>query len=563
MARPTGLVYSVEERLPPTVAGFSTLQHVAVMSSSLLYPVILATEGGLDGTRLFDFVALSMVVLGVATILLCMRSRLIGSGYLCPASFSLIYIGPSLYALQHGGLAVVFCMTAIAGLLQVGIAPLLPRLRALLPPEIAGLVIAITGLSLAVLGMRYCLGVAITGNIEPAYVVVAAGALGTMIVLNIWTSGYTRMFSGLIGASVGMVASTVAGIGFLSPIPQDGLPLVRVPGIEHLSWAFEPALVMPFAVAAIAATVHLMGNVSTAQKINDSDWVRPDFRSLRGALASNGLGSLLCGVLGSPGVITSTANIGLSGSDGITSRRLGYYIGATLVLLALVPWAVFFLMATTAPVLGALLVFTSLFVFTNGLQMITARMVDPRKTVVIGFSFAMAVMADVYRDVFATMPVALQPLFGNSLVLGTTCAVVLNLVMRIGVRQRETLQLAETENGGEAAARFLNEQGARWAARRDVVERGRFCLLQALEVLGSRPGGVEIEASFDEFNLDVRLHYTGAPLAMPERQPEREEILASEAGEQLLAGFLLRRSADRVQVSHRAGRSTILFHFDH
>jgi len=316
-------------------------------------------------------------------------------------------------------------------------------------------------------------------------------------------------------------------------------------------------------VAAIAATVHLMGNVSTAQKINDADWVRPDFRSLSRGLAGNGLGSLCCGVLGSPGVITSTPNIGLSGSDGITSRRIGYFIGATLALLALVPWAVFFLMATTAPVLGALLVFTSLFVFTNGLQMVTARMLDPRKTIVIGFSFAMAVMADVYRDIFATMPVALQPLFGNSLVLGTTCAVVLNLVMRIGVRQRETLQLDPVSGRGKEAERFLGEQGARWAARRDVVERARFCLLQALEVLGDPPGGIEVEARFDEFNLDLRLRYAGAPLPLPERQPDRDDILASDAGEQLLAGFLLRRSADRVQVSHRAGRTTLLFHFDH
>ena len=563
MARASGIVYAVDEMPPPAVAGFSTVQHVAVMSSSLLYPVILATEGGLAGVQLFDFVALSMVALGVATILMCMRSPFVGSGYLCPASFSLIYIGPSLYALQHGGLAVVFCMTAIAGLLQLAIAPLLPRLRALLPPEIAGLVIAVTGLSLAVLGMRYCLGVATVGRIEPLHVLVAGISLGTMIVLNIWTSGYTRMFAGLIGASVGMLASTLAGIGFLSPVPQDGLAWLRVPSLEHWSWAFDPAMLAPFVVAAIAATVHLMGNVSTAQKINDAAWVRPDFRSLRGGLAGNGLGSLFCGLLGSPGVITSTSNIGLSGSDGITSRKLGYLIGTTLAGLALVPWAVFFLMATTAPVLGALLVFTALFVFTNGLQMVTARMLDPRKTIVIGFSFAMAVMADVYRDVFATMPAALQPLFGNSLVLGTTCAVALNLVMRIGVRQRETFRPDPALDAGEEATRFLDEQGARWAARRDVVDRARFCLRQALEVLGSPAGGVEIEASFDEFNLDLRVHYAGAPLTMPERQPHRDEILASDSGEQLLAGYLLRRSADRVQATHRAGRSTILFHFDH
>ena len=39
--------------------------------------------------------------------------------------------------------------------------------------------------------------------------------------------------------------------------------------------------------------------------------------------------------------------------------------------------------------------------------------------------------------------------------------------------------------------------------------------------------------------------------------------MASEDGQRKLAGFMLRRYADRVQANHRAGRSTILFHFDH
>ena len=44
---------------------------------------------------------------------------------------------------------------------------------------------------------------------------------------------------------------------------------------------------------------------------------------------------------------------------------------------------------------------------------------------VLAFSTAqhVAVMADTYGDLFATMSEPLQPLFGNSLVLGTTCAV--------------------------------------------------------------------------------------------------------------------------------------------
>ena len=80
MARPTGLIYDVNETPPPAVLGFSTVQHVAVISTLLVYPVILATEAKLSSSQLLDLVALSMIALGVATVLMTMRSRWVGSG---------------------------------------------------------------------------------------------------------------------------------------------------------------------------------------------------------------------------------------------------------------------------------------------------------------------------------------------------------------------------------------------------------------------------------------------------------------------------------------------------
>jgi NCS2 family nucleobase:cation symporter-2 len=76
-------------------------------------------------------------------------------------------------------------------------------------------------------------------------------------------------------------------------------------------------------------------------------------------------------------------------------------------------------------------------------------------------------------------------------------------------------------------------------------------------------GPLDVEASFDEFRLDVRVSYVGAPLELPEKRPTNEEIMESEEGQRRLAGFMLRRLADRVQATHRGGRATILFHFDH
>ncbi len=59
--------------------------------------------------------------------------------------------------------------------------------------------------------------------------------------------------------------------------------------------------------------------------------------------------------------------------------------------------------------------------------------------------------------------------------------------------------------------------------------------------------------------LNIWTH--GAPL--PEIRPSNDEIMASEDGQRKLVGFLLRRLADRVQATHMAGNSTVMFHFDH
>ena len=40
-------------------------------------------------------------------------------------------------------------------------------------------------------------------------------------------------------------------------------------------------------------------------------------------------------------------------------------------------------------------------------------------------------------------------------------------------------------------------------------------------------------------------------------------VAAEDEGQRRLAGFMLRRQADRVAAAHRSGRSTVLFHFDH
>ena len=80
----------------------SALQHIGVLATTLFYPLILAREAGLDPHATLNFMSLCMLTLAVGTALLCLRSKLVGSGYLCPAGYTQIYLGPCLFALQHG-----------------------------------------------------------------------------------------------------------------------------------------------------------------------------------------------------------------------------------------------------------------------------------------------------------------------------------------------------------------------------------------------------------------------------------------------------------------------------
>ena len=151
-------------------------------------------------------------------------------------------------------------------------------------------------------------------------------------------------------------------------------------------------------------------------------------------------------------------------------------------------------------------------------------------------------------------------------ILGTLTALLLNLVFRLGVRRTQTLEVDPLAVDAARIEEFMQTHGAAWGARRDVIERARFNLMQSIELLadsGVTQKTMTVAVSFDEFNLDVRVSYDGVPLELPDKRPTNDEIIASYEGQYRLAGYMLRNLADRVQVSNRTGRTTVAFHFVH
>lgn len=567
MKRPPNFTFWINDTPPHGVTFLSGLQHIGLVCSFLPIPLAVAREAGLAPDRMVDLISVSMLVLGLAVIMQALTRGPVGSGLLAPSCFSGAYLAPSLLAVKVGGLPLVFGMTIFGGLIEAGLSRLLRHLRPFLPPELAGFVVLMVGVTVGGLGVRYVLGVGGGPPASGSELAVSALTLSLMVGLNVWGRGAPRLFCALLGIIGGYLAGALFGIlGVADFARVMDAPLLGLPEAGELGWSFDSALIIPFAVAATAACLKTVGDLTTCQKLNDADWVRPDMRSISRGTLANGIGSALAGLLGTTGLNTSSANIGLAGATGVTSRRIAYATGGIFLVLAFMPKVSGVLAAMPRPVMGAALMFVAAFIFVNGLQIIASRLLDSRRTFVIGLSFMIAIAVDISPAFFRTLPSALQPLFGSSLVAGMVVAILLNLIFRIGVRRTQNLVLPAGPVDATALEKFMEANGASWGARRDIIDRANFNLAQSIDTIveSCEPQGpIEIAATFDEFSLDLRVIYAGPPLELPEKRPTNQEIMESEAGQRRLAGFMLRRFADRVQATHKAGRSTILFHFDH
>src|SRR5262245_44318457 len=278
---------------------------------------------------------------------------------------------------------------------------------------------------------------------------------------------------------------------------------------------------------------------------------------------------MVAGLVGTLGLTPSTANIGLQAATGMSSRVIGYAVGAILIVLAFLPSVTGSLILMPRPVMGAALLFSACFVLISGLQAITSRMLDARRTLVIWFGLVIAsgVAAEILPGFATNIPNSLQPIVGSSIVLGTITALLLNGVFRIGQRRRVTLALDPAAVDAVAEVNeFFDAAGRGWGARPDVMVRVAFGINQAIEAIREHcepQGPITIEAHFDEFNLDVRISYRGEALEFPDERPSQQEIIETDAGYRRLAGFMLRQNADRIRTSVKDGATVLEFHFDH
>lgn len=211
--KPAGLIYGVDDRPPWSELGLLAVQHIFLMSSTLVLPIVLVSEIGGDFRQVRSVVALTMMACGFGTVLQAMRWRGIGSGYLCPNLCGPNFFAASMSAAWLGGLPLMRGMTIAAGAVELVFARFVHRLDFLFPTEITGLVVFMVGISLVPVGASKFLHIDYTGEpIQVASLAVATVTLLIMAGLNVWGGKQLRLHGVLIGMAVGYLLAGAAGL---------------------------------------------------------------------------------------------------------------------------------------------------------------------------------------------------------------------------------------------------------------------------------------------------------------------------------------------------------------
>ena len=564
--RPPALAYDVDETPPLPLTMALAFQHILAMSVGWVYVIVAIDAMGGSRSEAQSLLRLSMIASGVTTMLQA-RSGLVGSGYLCPASCSLTYLAPTILAGRIGGFPLMFGMTTINGVFTAILSRFLRGLRVLFPPDVTGLIVSIVGIQLVAIGCPKLLG---RSQLHPDAsrnaTIVGLVTLLAMIAPTVWSKGKLKLFPILIGLAVGHIAALYTGLLDWPLVrAQWDQPLFALPHRLPGGMAFRPGLLLPFFVIGIAATLKTVGDLTLCQKMNDAEWRRTDMQSVSGGVMANSLGTVFSGLIGGFPQNNASSCLGLELATGVTSRAVAVPAGFILIALAFLPGLAATFAVMPAPIMGALLIYSTCFLMLGGLQVMTARMLDARRIFAIGIALVFGLSVEIAPELYRGVPELLRPIFASSTALATVIAVLLSLLFRIGLAKRGTLQLTQGPDNLEAISRFMDEHGSAWGMRQEVVSRATDAIYEFVTNAGDlnlRSPLITVMAEFDEFHLDIEVEYDGAPIELRNTIPSMEE-LASGAGVAMLSHYLIRESADQVRMKTRNGHSVLSLHFEH
>ncbi len=427
--RPSGLVYGLDDRLPPAAALAVSLQQVAAMVVGVITPaLLLANILKFSPADTAYLTSMALVAAALGTFLQTTRIGPIGSGLLSVTGTSFAFIQPLMQAGQVGGLALMFGMSLATAPVSLVLAPFLPKLRHAFSPLVCGIVVLLIGLSIIPEAMHGIAALPGPGAPTWAGAAVAACVIAAVVAAQAVGQPWTRLAGVLFGVAAGYIVCALCG--WLHAPAQSANAWITVPRFLPHGIAFRWEFFLPFAFIYVVSVIEALGDMTATAQLSglETRGAEHGLRMRAGIFADSST-SIVSALIGSFPSTTYAQNNGVIQITGVASRHIGRWMAAILALLGLFPAVARWVSAMPPAVLGGLALLLFGLVAVAGLRLINQAGLSHRNALVVAISVGVGIGAPSSLQWLETLPPALHTLLGSGISAGGVTALLLNFVL--------------------------------------------------------------------------------------------------------------------------------------
>ncbi len=382
--------YQPDDKLSATLSlglGF----QIAVLSIAgvILIPTVVMRAAGASEAYVSWAVFTAVAIGGAATMLQAARIGRIGAGYILAMGPSAAFISVCITAVAEGGPGMLAPLVVITAFVPLLLSWRLSLFQRLLTPTVAGTVIMLIPITVmpAILNL-----LSATPPDAPA-LAAPLSALATILIISglaLKGIGAWRLWAPVVGVVAGSILGGFFGLYDIHRVASAswvGLPANAWPG---LNFDFGPtfrALLPAFLLVAVINAVRTISSAVAIQRISWRQARAVDSRAVQGALAVDGISTLVSGFAGTMPNTAYTVGVSVTDLTGVGARSVGVAAGAAFVAMAFLPKALALILAIPGPVVAAYLAVLLAALFIVGIKIIVQDGIDYRSGLIAGVAF--------------------------------------------------------------------------------------------------------------------------------------------------------------------------------
>lgn len=434
------LLFGLDDKPSNIIAFIAGFQHfLAVFGGIITAPLIMAKGMGLSVSDTSYLITSALFISGCATLLQITRIGPFGSGLLSIQGTSFTFIGPILFAYfslpqtmpSEDKLAAIFGSSAICAIIMLPLCYYIHHLKKVFTPNVTGVTIMLIGLTLVWTTLKNIAGQYTKAQaIDEGWMVIIMSALVFIatVTMALSKNSWLRLSSITVGLGAGFILALFLNKVDFALLSQLDNTFMPEPFKYGMQFNLGVLLVMlpVFFVTATESMGDLTAtcNLSHLKTKGDAYWKR-----IKGGLLGDALNSLVATCFATFPNTTFSQNNGVIRLTGIASRKVGYVVGAILIVMGLFPIVGgLFQVIPSAVVYGSTLLMFGL-VALSGFKIISRDGLHKRSIIIACLAITAGLLASGFIEYVPFLSAEIKLLLSFPISTGAFAAILLEFIV--------------------------------------------------------------------------------------------------------------------------------------